>query len=178
MPTAPTRPTPCGRCRLRSARRSGRPAAHYFGGSRPVRARHDAFGSARWPRRWAGPADGEPLPSIVAVSEIARFRFSFAPAYRLPAQAFGISPANGLGRCGRPGARCPFRSVAGLNAARERHRCRGDWAVRILEDRGARAPRDPDRGLTFATNGDRGVLISFRLPCVASIDWESSGILS
>jgi hypothetical protein len=27
------------------------------------------------------------------VSEIARFRFSFAPAYRLPAQAFGISPA-------------------------------------------------------------------------------------
>lgn len=35
-----------------------------------------------------------------------------------------------------------------------------------------------DRGLTFATNGNRGVLISFRAPCLASIHWESSGILS
>ena len=44
---------------------------------------------------------------------------------------------NGLGRRGRRVARCPSRSVAGLNATSERQRCRTDWAIRILED-GAR----------------------------------------
>jgi hypothetical protein len=80
------------------------------------------------------------------VSDIERFGFAFAPAYRLSA------------------SRCPFRSVAGLNAARERHRCRGDRAVRILEDGGARTPGNHRPRPDFATNGDRGVLISFRTP--------------
>jgi hypothetical protein len=54
--------------------------------------------------------------------------------------------------------------VAAVNSAGKHHRRRGDGAIRVLEDRGPARLAITDRGLTFATNGKSGVLISFRTP--------------
>jgi hypothetical protein len=91
-----------------------------------------------------------------------RFRFAFAPAYRLAALPFGITPANSWVDVG-----------AGVFEARF-----GPWRVTTplenIEDVAVTGPYHfvktagparlaiTDRGLTFATNGDRGVLVLFR----------------
>jgi hypothetical protein len=98
------------------------------------------------------------------VSEIARFRFSFAPAYRLPAQAFGISPATAWvdvgaraldARFGPWRVSTPLANVTDVAVT-------GPYA--FWKTAGPARLAITDRGLTFATNGDRGVLISFRAP--------------
>lgn len=102
--------------------------------------------------------------SIAAVSDIERFAFCFARAYRLPAAAFGISPTTAFVDVGDEelDARFgPWRVSTRLaNIA--------DVAVTgryaFLKTAGPARLAITDRGLTFATNGDRGVLISFRSP--------------
>jgi hypothetical protein len=98
------------------------------------------------------------------VSEIARFRFSFAPAYRLPAQAFGIRPATAWvvvgaraldARFGPWRVSTPLANVTDVAVT-------GPYA--FWKTAGPARLAITDRGLTFATNGDRGVLISFRAP--------------
>jgi hypothetical protein len=93
-----------------------------------------------------------------------RFAFCFAPAYRLPARAFGIRPATafvdvadgeldahfGPWRVSTPLANITDAAVTGPYA--------------FLKTAGPARLAITDRGLTFATNGDRGVLISFRTP--------------
>jgi len=107
--------------------------------------------------------------SIVAVSDIERFGFVFAPAYRRAAGAFGIRPATawvdvsdkaldahfGPWRLSTPLANVTDVAVTGPYA--------------FWKTAGPARLAITDRGLTFATNGDRGVLISFGTP-VRGID--------
>jgi hypothetical protein len=101
---------------------------------------------------------------LIVVSEIERFGFAFAPEYRFLARALGIRPATAWVDIG-----------AGMFDARF-----GPWRVSTrlanVNDVAVTGPYAfwktagparlaiTDRGLTFATNGDRGVLISFRTP--------------
>jgi hypothetical protein len=98
------------------------------------------------------------------VSDIERFAFCFAPTYRLPARAFGIRPTTafvdvGHGQLdahfGRWRVLTPLANVTDAAVT-------GPYA--LLKTAGPARLSITDRGLTFATNGDRGVLISFRTP--------------
>ena len=98
------------------------------------------------------------------MSAVDRFDFLFGPAYRLPARAFGISPARawvGLGddtldaRFGPWRVSTPLANVADVAVT-------GPYA--FWKTAGPARLAITDRGLTFATNGDRGVLISFHEP--------------
>jgi hypothetical protein len=107
---------------------------------------------------------GEVLSSIAGVSDIEHFAFCFARTYRLAGRAFGISPATafvdvgdqeldahfGPWRVSTPLANITDVAVTGRYA--------------FLKTAGPARLAITDRGLTFATNGDRGVLISFRTP--------------
>ncbi|KGN42254.1 hypothetical protein [Knoellia aerolata] len=98
-----------------------------------------------------------------------RFEFAFAPAYRLPALVFGIRP-----------------ETAHVDVTDEELRVRfGPWSLVTARDNivGAeitggfgwlKTAGPPhlsfsDRGVTFATNGDRAVCLRFATP-VAGID--------
>ena len=63
-------------------------------------------------------------------------------------------------RYGRWRVRTPVSNIAG---------CRGDRAVSFLKTAGPARLAITDRGLTFASNGDRGVCITFHSP-VLGID--------
>lgn len=93
-----------------------------------------------------------------------RFGFGFAPTYRLPALAFGIGPATAWvdvgdgtldARFGPWRVSTPLANVTDVAVT-------GPYA--FLKTAGPARLAITDRGLTFATNGDRGVLISFRTP--------------
>jgi hypothetical protein len=98
------------------------------------------------------------------VSDIERFGFAFAAAYRLPARTFGITPATAwvdvgdgalAARFGPWRVSTPLANVADASVT-------GPYA--FWKTAGPARLAITDRGLTFATNGDRGVLISFRTP--------------
>jgi hypothetical protein len=98
------------------------------------------------------------------MSETERFGFAFAGAYRLPARAFGISPATAWVEVGDESLDArfgPWRVSTSLANV-------GDVAVTgpyaFWKTAGPARLAITDRGLTFATNGNRGVLISFRTP--------------
>jgi len=93
-----------------------------------------------------------------------RFGFRFAESYRRPARLFGIDPASAYvdlsdkaldARFGRWRVRTPLANVTGVEVT-------GPYAY--LKTAGPARLAITDRGLTFATNGDRGVLILFRTP--------------
>jgi hypothetical protein len=92
------------------------------------------------------------------------FRFRFAPAYRAAGLAFGITPANcsaviDLGelsvRFGPWRLRTALDNVVDVAVT-------GPYA--FLKTAGPARLAVTDRGLTFATNGDRGVLLTFGRP--------------
>jgi hypothetical protein len=98
------------------------------------------------------------------VSAVARFHFAFGPAYRLAARAFGISPATAWvevgddtldARFGPWRVSTPLANVADVAVT-------GPYA--FWKTAGPARLAITDRGLTFATNEDRGVLISFHKP--------------
>jgi hypothetical protein len=100
----------------------------------------------------------------VALSDVERFDFAFAPEYRFLARAFGIGPATAwvdLGaemldaRFGPWRISTPLANVTDAAVT-------GPYA--FWKTAGPARLAITDRGLTFATNGDRGVLISFRTP--------------
>ena len=93
-----------------------------------------------------------------------RFGFRFAPAYRGPALIFGITsrtawlevdPETLPARFGPWRVQTPLTNIAGVKLT-------GPYA--FLKTAGPARLAVTDRGLTFATNGDRGVLITFRTP--------------
>ncbi len=93
-----------------------------------------------------------------------RFPFHFANAYRRPARVFGITPetawvdvsADALdARFGRWRVSTPLANIGAVAVT-------GPYA--FLKTAGPARLAITDRGLTFATNGERGVLISFRTP--------------
>jgi hypothetical protein len=98
-----------------------------------------------------------------------RFGFQFASTYRLAALPFGVTPSTCQVCCGTDSFDARF----------------GPWRVRTTPDNIANVSITgpytfvktagpahlslSDRGLTFATNGDRGVCIQFLVP-VAGIE--------
>jgi hypothetical protein len=97
-----------------------------------------------------------PLPST--------FAFSFAPSYRGPARVFGIREADALvtvsdddltARFGRWHVRTPLANIVRVDIT-------GPYAY--LKTVGPAHLGFTDRGLTFASNGYRGVLLEFAQP--------------
>jgi hypothetical protein len=94
----------------------------------------------------------------------ARFPFRFDPAYRRLARLFGVTPERAwvdLGdeeleaRYGRWRVRTPRSNIAGVEVT---------GSVSVSED------CRPDRGLTFASNGDRALAYEFeRVPAPSSV---------
>jgi hypothetical protein len=98
------------------------------------------------------------------VSDVERLRFAFARAYRVMAIPFGITPATAwvdVGgetldvRFGPWRLSTPLTNITDVGLT-------GPYA--FWKTAGPARLAITDRGLTFATNGDRGVLISFRSP--------------
>ncbi|WP_148613493.1 hypothetical protein [Nocardioides rubriscoriae] len=98
-----------------------------------------------------------------------RFDFAFAPSYRVPALLLGITGSTAWAELG-PDAltvrfglwrlRTPLANVAAV------HRT-GDFA--FLKTAGPPHLSFADRGVTFATNGDQAVCLTFHQP-VPAID--------
>jgi hypothetical protein len=93
-----------------------------------------------------------------------RFEFAFAPTYRKLARAFRVTPEtawvevggeNLEARFGPWRVRTPLTNVTGVDVT-------GPYAM--WKTAGPARLAITDRGLTFATNGDRGVLILFETP--------------
>ncbi len=95
---------------------------------------------------------------------VERFSFRFADAYRRPARIFGVAPENawvqvGAGSLeahfGRWSVRTPLENISAIAVT-------GPYA--FLKTVGPARLAITDRGLTFATNRERGVLVSFHSP--------------
>jgi hypothetical protein len=93
-----------------------------------------------------------------------RFEFAFADAYRRPAQLFGVTPSTAWvevgdteldAHFGRWRVRTPLANISEVAVT---------GPYRFLKTAGSARLAITDRGLTFATNGDRGVRISFTNP--------------
>ena len=91
-----------------------------------------------------------------------RFDFRFAPAYRRLGLIFGVMPRTAWVQVGRETLEAHFgpwrvttslRNIAGIEVT-------GPYA--FIKTAGPARLAVTDRGLTFATNADRGVLIKFR----------------
>lgn len=98
------------------------------------------------------------------MSETERFRFSFAPAYRFLGRAFGIRPETAwvdVGPRALDARFGPWRVSTALTNITD-VKVTGPYA--FWKTAGPARLAITDRGLTFATNGDRGVLILFRVP--------------
>jgi hypothetical protein len=98
------------------------------------------------------------------VSDTKRFAFAFAPTYRLMSRVFGIGAATAWvdvgdrmldARFGPWRVSTPLANISDVALT-------GPYA--FWKTAGPARLAITDRGLTFATNGDRGVLISFRTP--------------
>ncbi len=98
------------------------------------------------------------------VSPVERFAFSFAARYRSAARAFGIRPSTAWvevsddtldARFGPWRVLTPLHNVTGVAIT-------GPYA--FFKTAGPARLAITDRGLTFATNGDRGVLLTFATP--------------
>jgi hypothetical protein len=96
------------------------------------------------------------------MSERQRFEFTFDPKYRRPAGLFGVNPGNSwvevdadalTARFGRWRVHTPLSNIREVAVT-------GPYAY--LKTAGPARLGVTDLGLTFATNGDRGVLITFR----------------
>ena len=98
-----------------------------------------------------------------------RFPFRFDPAYRLPALAFGIVPSTAWvevdddelrARFGLWSLRTPRSNVAAVEET---------GGFQFLKTAGPAHLSFSDRGVTFATNGDRAACVRFHQP-VRAID--------
>ncbi len=96
-----------------------------------------------------------------------RFPFAFARSYRLPALAFGITPRTAwvevtdeelLARFGPWKLRTPRSNVESMTRS-------GGFA--FLKTAGPAHLSFSDRGVTFATNGDDALCVTFTEPVVA-----------
>ena len=95
------------------------------------------------------------------MGERQRFHFRFDPAYQRAARVFGVKPENAWvdvddaqldARFGRWRLRTPLSNVTHVEST-------GPYA--FLKTAGPARLAVTDRGLTFATNGERGALIKF-----------------
>jgi hypothetical protein len=100
---------------------------------------------------------------------VTRYRFAFAPSYKIPGLLFGVTPRTAWVevdddrlsvRFGPWSLRTPLTNVTDVTITR-------DYA--FLKTAGPPHLSFTDRGVTFATNGDAGVCVSFAKP-VRGID--------
>jgi hypothetical protein len=98
------------------------------------------------------------------MSEIERFEFAFAPSYQRAARPFGITPSSAWvtvddvlfdARFGHWRVSTPLANITEVSVT---------GPYRFFKTAGSARLAITDRGLTFATNGDRGVLITFATP--------------
>jgi hypothetical protein len=98
------------------------------------------------------------------VPEVERFRFAFAPSYRRPARTFGVTEGNAWvdvddesfdARFGHWRVKTPLSNIKEVAVT---------GPYRFLKTAGPARLAVTDRGLTFATNGQRGVRVSFHEP--------------
>lgn len=96
------------------------------------------------------------------MTQVERFEFRFAPAYRCLARVFGVTPRTAWvevgeetleARFGPWRVRTKLTNIAGVAVT-------GPYA--FAKTAGPARLALTDRGLTFATNGDQGVLVTFR----------------
>lgn len=99
------------------------------------------------------------------------FRFRFDPRYRLAAAPFGVTPRTAVVevtdqtlevRFGPWRLETPLDNVTG---------CEESGPFSFLKTAGSARLSFADRGLTFATNGDRGLCIRFAEPVAAIDPW-------
>jgi hypothetical protein len=96
------------------------------------------------------------------VNDVRRFEFAFAPAYRLLAAAFGVTPSTAWvrvddaafdARFGPWRVRTPLSNLTAVAVT---------GPYRFAKTAGPARLAITDRGLTFATNGKLGVRVSFK----------------
>ena len=105
-----------------------------------------------------------PPRNICLVSDTHRFHFSFAPRYRALSRPFGVRPENALVEVSETELEVrfgPWRLATPLTNVSDAT-VTGPYA--LWKTAGPARLAVTDRGLTFATNGARGVRISFRQP--------------
>jgi hypothetical protein len=93
-----------------------------------------------------------------------RFDFAFAPAYRRLARAFGVTPATAWVEVGDEAFEARFGPWRVLTPLANISDVAVTGPYAFWKTAGPARLAITDRGLTFATNGDRGVLISFSTP--------------
>jgi hypothetical protein len=98
------------------------------------------------------------------VPEVQRFDFAFAPSYRRPARTFGVTEGNAWvevdevaldAHFGRWRVNTPLANIKDVAVT---------GPYRFFKTAGPARLAVTDRGLTFATNGDRGVRVRFHTP--------------
>lgn len=109
------------------------------------------------------------MPEPSAAADETRYDFAFAPGYRLPALLFGVLPRTTGVTLGPKGMRVRFgpwclrttiANIAGFETT---------GGFRWLKTAGPAHLSLSDRGVTFATNGDAAVCVTFHTP-VPGID--------
>ena len=98
------------------------------------------------------------------MSDRRRFRFAFAPSYRVAALAFGIRPANAWVEISDATFEARFGRWRVVTDVDNIKRVAVTGPYSFVKTAGPARLAITDRGLTFATNGDRGVLVVFRAP--------------
>ncbi len=93
-----------------------------------------------------------------------RFEFRFADAYRRPARLFGVTPESAWLDVGADTLRAHFGRWRVTTPLSNISAIAVTGPYTFLKTAGPARLAITDRGLTFATNGDRGVLISFHSP--------------
>jgi hypothetical protein len=93
-----------------------------------------------------------------------RFHFAFTPRYRLAAVGFGITPAAAWVEVDARDLKARFGSWRLATPIANIKHVAITGPYRFAKTAGPARLAITDRDLTFATNGDRGVLMSFRTP--------------
>ncbi len=104
------------------------------------------------------PAERPPEPGLV------RFDFAFAEPYRLAALPFGVRPENAYVEVGERTLRAGFGRWLVQTPLTNITSVAITGPYRFVKTAGPARLGITDRGLTFATNGDRGVCMTFRQP--------------
>ncbi len=93
-----------------------------------------------------------------------RFAFAFAPAYRRAARVFGVTPARAWVEVGADHFEARFGPWRVHTPTANITEVAVTGPYRFAKTAGPARLAITDRGLTFATNGARGVRVSFRTP--------------
>lgn len=98
-----------------------------------------------------------------------RFPFRFDPTYRRLARLFGVTPDRAWVELGEAEFEARYGPWRVRTAVRNIARAEPTGPYAFLKTAGPARLALTDRGLTFASNGDRGVCITFHSP-VTGID--------